>query len=367
MQEKFALRKTLKKVAAVGASLALVGVTVSGALAAGLGDLPAPFNNNPSQTVVVYGDAGSDADSSNDLVVAVGGTPRSGGTAYSVGGVSGELTLDDFETGERQDIAVGAELDDDFGRTIDETDASGLTDGSISIDIARDSDYDFHEVCDIGDGGGDEPMLTTAIDQGDEDFGENAALVLPEEDFQCRIEFEEDLDANNTISRATDDDTITIPFLGKTLVITGATRTSITAYTGDKFKLKVGDTLNIGGKTISLDGVDDDGVLVDVDGVPESINEQDRERVNGVEVYVEDSFNSDVDANDQAVIVASAGEAIETYDNGDQFPGEDENNFLWEWNLTGLNETDQDLIVLGVMLHEDMFSAEEDEFEDDTL
>ena len=47
MQEKFALRKTLRKVAAVGTSIAMVGVTLSGALAAGtLGDYPSQFTKN---------------------------------------------------------------------------------------------------------------------------------------------------------------------------------------------------------------------------------------------------------------------------------------------------------------------------------
>src|SRR3989344_2537316 len=100
MQEKFALRKTLRKVAAVGTSLALVGVTVSGALAAGLGDLPSPFNNNAAQTVVVYG-ANADLDAANDVVVALGGSVSTGTTP------TGTLSVSDFETGERDDLEVG--------------------------------------------------------------------------------------------------------------------------------------------------------------------------------------------------------------------------------------------------------------------
>src|SRR3989338_11604385 len=75
MQEKFALRKTLKKVAAVGTSLAMVGITVSGALAAGLGDYPGGygFNKARSSTVVAYG-ADSDMDAANDVAMGLPGS-----------------------------------------------------------------------------------------------------------------------------------------------------------------------------------------------------------------------------------------------------------------------------------------------------
>ena len=49
---QIALKKTLKKVAAVSTSLALAGVTVTGALAAGLEVLPAPFGSSPATNVV---------------------------------------------------------------------------------------------------------------------------------------------------------------------------------------------------------------------------------------------------------------------------------------------------------------------------
>src|SRR3990167_1862447 len=74
MQEKFALRKTLRKVAAVGTSLAMVGITVSGALAAGLGDYPSTlgFNNVAGQTVVVYG-ASADMAAAQDVLAGLPG------------------------------------------------------------------------------------------------------------------------------------------------------------------------------------------------------------------------------------------------------------------------------------------------------
>ncbi|MBI2148626.1 hypothetical protein HYU23_03015 [Candidatus Woesearchaeota archaeon] len=362
---QIALKKTLKKVAAVSTSLALAGITVSSALAAGLGDLPVPFGSSPAMNVVVYGAAGSDMAAVNDVVSAVGGKPVNGDT-YTLSGMNtAPLMASDFGSGQREDIAVGAFLNASFGVEVDETDAVGLWDGKIAIDVGSDTDYDAHEVFDIGNG----MQLTAALDEGDEDYKTNVVLLVPEEGFGYRMEFEENLDANNFISNATSDDTVTLPFLGKSLVITTATATTMTAYAGDKVKLKIGDTVRAGDKSIRLEGVDDNSALVTVDGEAESIDEGDRERVNGVELFVDDVFNSDDDANDQALLVVQGdtGQAIETYSDGDEFIDENEDHYLWEWNLAGLNNGTASAITLGLVTHESLSTAEDDEFDSEIM
>ncbi len=361
MQEKFALRKTLKKVAAVGTSLAMVGITVSGALAAGLGDYPSPFNKTASQTVVVWG-----ADADNAAVQDVlAGLPGGASTTYTLGGtVEGALTLDDFEQGERDDVDVGTPVDDSLGLQLDETDAVGLTEFNVAVDIGLDTDYDAHEVIEFTD---DAVELTTALDQGQEDFDSGAFLSVPDESFSYRVDFEEDMDDGNRFDDATDDDAITVPFLGKNLVVTDApSATSITAYAGDKVRLKIGDTVQSSGKTVRLDGVDDDSALLTVDGEADSVDEGDRERINDVEIYVDDVFNSDDDANDQALVIVQggSGQAVETYENGEEFVDENEDHYLWEWDLAGLTGATP---TLGITLHEDLSDPETDEFESEIM
>ena len=352
---QIALKKTLKKVAAVSTSLALAGITVSSALAAGLGDLPSPFGSDMAKNVVVYGSAGSDMAAVNDVLSAVGGGMLSGsGTTYTVGGMNtAPLMASDFETGERNDVAVGTALSTDFGTELDETDAIGLKKMNIPIDIGSDKDYDAHEVIDLESGSA---KLTDALEETDEDFGDKTFIKVPSESMSYYVKFEENLDATNNITGASTDDTITFPFLGKNLVITGATATSVTAYSGDKVALKVGDVVKVGDKSVKLDGIDDDSALINVDGEDDSVDEGDRERINGVEIFVDNVFNSDDDVNDKAVLVVqgSAGEAIESFDDGENFVDENKDHYLWEWDLSGLSGTSKDTIVMGVTLNQDL-------------
>lgn len=367
MQE---LRKTLKKVAAVGTSLALVGVTVSGALAADLGDLPSPFGNSPSSNVVVFG-SDSDNAATDDVVAALGGTPSSGATT-TVSSSYAELTLDDFDMGEREDIAVGANIDTEFGLSLDDSDSVGLVDGEVAIDIGTDTEYDFHETINIADNDGDDsdPRLTTALDEGDEEFGSDVVLLMPEDDgdFGFDFTFEEDLDFGNWVNDSTDNDPVTLPFLGKDLVITAATATSITAFAGDKFQLRLGDSVSgvCGGKTVTVLGVGTDDALLEVDGVSDSIDEGDRERISGCEIYVDDVFDSDDDANDRALLVieSGTGEAINTYSNGEEYIGEDDDEYLWSWHLAGLNTNSP---TIAVRLNENFDVGEEDDFPDEIM
>jgi hypothetical protein len=350
MQQKFALRKTLKKVAAVGASLALVGVTVSGALAAGLGDLPSPFNNNAAQTVVVYGSSGADLDAANDVVSAVGGSV---GSSTVIGGTStATLNVADFETGERDDLDVGRPLTAIWG-TLDESDAVGLTTFKIGVDTATlDKTYDAHEIITFVTAG---MNLTTALEAQDEDYADKVFVKANDKTMTYEVEFEENLDANANLTHATSDRTISVPFLGKQLVISGATATSITAYAGDETTLRRGDTVQTSGKTIKLLNVDSDSIQVDVDGVTAVVSEGSRKRVNDIEIYVVQAFNSDDDANDsaQVVVQGSAGQAVESYNDGEEFPDEDESEYLWEWQLASLADTTSTTIDLAVTNNQD--------------
>ncbi len=354
MQEKFAFRKILKKVAAVGTSLALVGVTVSGALAAGLGDLPSPFNKNAAQTAVVYGDIGSDMDAVNDVIVGIGGSV--GTSAVSSLGV---LTLAQLDSGRRKDVAVGDTLAADFG-TMDETDGIGLVDGQVSIDITTDKDYDYHEELVVGSG-----VLSTALDLNEEDFGDKVVLTFGQDDMAYNLVFDDVLDAGNFINDSTATDAVTLPFLGQNLVVTGADANSITAFAGDKYALKNGDSVSgvCSGKTVTLLGVSDDAALLDVSGVQDSIDTNNRARVNGCEIYVDDAFNSDNDANDRALLVVqgNSGQAVQTYTDGDEYLDEDQNNYLWAWNLVDL---DTAAPTVGVTLFEDLSTSDTDELDD---
>ena len=374
MQEKFALTKTLRKVAAVGTSLALVGVTVSGALAAGLGDLPSPFTNNSSNTVVVYGSQADNA-AVQDVVDALGGMPSggSGSGSGSTGGSLAQLNLEDFENGERKDIDVGNAITSanagGFSATLDETDGAGLKDGKVAVSLATDTDYDYHEAIAMGSS----VFLGTALDPGtgrsiDEDYGSDVLLFIPSNQLTYNVIFEENMDAGNFFANATSSNKITTDFLGQRLQVIGAgsAGTTITAYAGDLFEMKRGDSVvSCGGKTVSVSSIDTNSAVFRVDGSsPQSINEGNSQRVGGCEIFVENAIDSNEDANDVVIVALQkglTGDAIESYTTGSAFIGEDDNTYLWAWNLSGLNQGTATSISLGVSLHEDLNSDDTDD------
>ena len=336
MQEKFALRKTLKKVAAVGTSLAMIGVTLSGALAAGLGDYSSTFSK--SNTVVVFGAAGSDSAAVNDVV---GGLPGSA-VAADTEVVSGALDVGDFEEGEREDMEPGTNLtaSSAFGKTcFNENDDVGLVDWDQNLNIDRDKDYDVHEEFCFGTGN-NVPRLTTSLDELDDDLGTEPILMVPKLGLNYTQVWEQDVDANNRIANASNTKQVKLQnWLGKTLKITGTNvaGTQLTALVGTEYKLKTGDTVVHNGCTISLEAVDANEVAISVNGESKTINEDSSDRFGDCEVTVDSAIET---TDGEGIVVLFVGEdSTETFSNGNAYAGEDDNHFLWEWNIDRLAAT----------------------------
>ena len=363
MQEKFALRKTLKKVAAVGTSLAMVGVTISGALAAGLSDYSTNFTK--TNTVVVFGEAGTDSVAVSDVVAGLPG----GATSTTAEQVEGALALDDFETGERQDFEPGINLSQAaaFGKTcFNDNDDLGLSDWEQNINVNRDADYDVHEEFCFGTGlSAAAVRLTTSLHQGDDDLGTEPIIMIPENGLNYTLIFEENLDANNRIVNASTTDQIKIEqFVGKKLVISGAAASpaQITALVGDEYQMHTGDTVVAGDCTLNLLAIDANEILVEVNGETKSVNEDSNERFGGkCEVHVDSAIET---TDGEGIAVVFLGDqASETFNNGERAPGEDKNEFLWEWQLSNL---DAQRPLLGLTLHED-FTSDREDFDDEIM
>jgi len=356
MQENtFALRKTLKKVAAIGTSLAMVGVTLSGAMAAGLSDYGSTFSR--SNTVVVFGEAGTDSVAVSDVVA---GLP---GAAASTGGevVAGALSIDDFEIGEKENFEPGNNLNDTaaFGsRCFTDTDSSGLIDWEQNIDISTDADYDVHEEFCFSRAT-TTARLTTSLHEADDDLGLDPIIFMPSGGLNYSIIFEEDIAANNRFSNASSSDEIVLEtFLGDKLMVTGANvaGNQLTALVGDLYQLHSGDTVTSGDCTLEAIAVDTSTVHVSVNGVPENIDEGENKRVtDNCEVHVDSVIET---TDGEGIVILFLGEqASETFNDGDHYAGENEDHFLWEWDLANLQTARP---VVGVVLNENMQSDRTD-------
>ncbi|HLC85839.1 MAG TPA: hypothetical protein VJG30_00940 [Candidatus Nanoarchaeia archaeon] len=367
MQEKFALRKTLRKVAAVGTSIAMVGVTLSGALAAGtLGDYPSPFNKNVGETVIVFG---SDADNAavQDVLAGLPGgaatattttTVTPGKVVYGLNSVGDQKVDDLFRKGDKEDLVLGTLLNDsnEFGNKLQDNQIDGLLDSTVRIDIGSTSDdYNFHEEVYFNG----VTTNTSSVETGltfdrDEKWKENVFVQIPGNSFGYRYKFDKTLKAGNYLNFSSSDDPIDLQFLGQNLEITAAANTSLTANVGTKHVMAAGDSVvvNVGGtqRTVTLKGTSSANKAdVEVDGVRDVIP-QDSTRTfrfttgKNVQVRAEDVFDEDGVANDRATLIIGE-DARKTYNDGDEYIGEDKDDPIWVWNLAGLRTGDPTLEV----------------------
>ena len=368
MQEKFALRKTLRKVAAVGTSIAMVGVTLSGALAVGtLGDYPSPFTKTLGESVVVFG---SDADNAavQDVLAGLPGgaaTTTSGTTTvtpgkvlYGVNSLGDQKVTDLFNGGKKQDVPLGTQLNAStiFGNTLQDNQIDGLLDSSVSIDIGSTSDeYNFHEEVFFNGVATNGSSVETGLTfDRDDAWKEKVFLQIPSNSFGYRFKFDKVLKTGNFMTNATSDDPIALPFLGQNVEVVGATGTQLTATVGEKHVLAAGDSVvvNVGGtqRTVTLKGTSSSNKAdVEVDGVRNVISQDSTNTYRfatggNVQIRAEDVFNEEGVANDRSTLIVGT-DARKTYNSGDGYIGEDKDNPVWVWNLVNLSTNSPTLEV----------------------
>ncbi len=335
-----------KVIAAFLTVMALLGPIAS---AVDLGDYPSFLfekGNLDAYVVVGTGAAGADAAGlASDVAGAIDVAVRLAGESYTEVSTSGGTSV---SGGESQDLDLGDRLNDtdNFGNTLEDDDLAGLQDTSVTIDIGSvDNDYDAHDEVRLGNNAGSpataliavDTALTGTVASADEDWKDNVVLGAKSGSMGYYYVFDDTIVAGNYIANATEDDPITLNFLGKTLEITGATATSITAQVGDEVSLNAGDSVTVGSKAVKLENVGSGGsILVSVDGVSATIGADSSKTVNGVEVKNKDTFYSDTFSERQAVLVVGA-DATKTYNDGDEYIGQDEDDPDWVWDLANLN------------------------------
>ncbi len=344
-----------KVIAAFLTVMALLGPI---AMAVDLGDYPSFLfekGNLDAYVVVGTGAAGADAAGlASDVAGAIDIAVRLAGESYTEVSTSGGSTV---SGGESQDLDLGDRLNDtdNFGNTLEDDDLAGLQDTQVTIDIGSvDNDYDVHDEIRLGNNAGSpvtaliavDTALTGAVATVDEDWKDNIVLASKSGSMGYYYVFDDTIVAGNYIANATEDDPITLDFLGKTLEITSATATSLTAQVGDEVSLNAGDSVTVGSKAVKLENVGSGGsVLVSVDGVTATIGADSSKTVNGVEVKNKDTFYSDTFSERQAVLIVGV-DATKTYSDGDEYIGQDEDDPDWVWDLAGLNGASPRLGIL---------------------
>lgn len=337
MQEQF-IRKTMKRIAAIGTGVAMVGATLTGAMALDLKDYPAPFvvgGVYDDSNALVVGD-NADAADTLGLVDISSELQYESKVAVSTGS-SGTVSV----TGGKSDsIPLGLGLSNattsgDFDKTLQHDDISNLFDGTIDF---KGTSYDTSEELSITQA--NSPVPQTGLTSSDTDYGSDVYLeVLARKDIKFNYKFDQSIN----LRAATTTDPVVIDFLGNPIKITSvdSAGAKFTAYVGEEDYLTAGQSVDvvIDGvtKTVTLTDVSSTSAVVDVDGQSVIINSGSTETVNGVEVTV-DSVFSRTEISESSANLIIGKQSSETYSDGDAFIGEDTNDPNWVWILQGLDQ-----------------------------
>src|SRR3989344_1491639 len=337
MQNSF--KKTIKKVAAIGTGIAMLGMTLSGALAADLSNYPGGLGlKNDANTILVVGASAGDSASDNGAATDIAAGLPAG--AKSSGGV--------LQTGEKQeDIPIGQGITNQtgigFDRSLEDDDITVLQDKQIAF---ISSDYDIREVIAIGSGA---PSIETSLTSGDDDYKSD---IVMETGTRSSIQYIYAFDDAINVSKATTSNPLTLKFLGKTLKIVNTDSTTpntkFTAYVGNEYFLNSGESVVVNGKKITLDNVGSTGsIALDVDGVKEVISSGNTETVNGIEITNDEAFYTSAGKDQTSASLVIGKDSSDTFSDGDYYPGGDEtcdNNNpddpdCWLWTTGGLRTT----------------------------
>src|SRR3989344_2103752 len=328
MQNSF--KKTIKKVAAIGTGIAMLGMTLSGALAADLSNYPGGLGlKNDASTILVVG--ASAGDSATDIAA---GLPAG---SKSSGGV--------LQTGEaKEDIPVGQGITNQtgigFDRSLEDDDINTLQDKQIAF---KSADYDIREIILFGSAS---PSIETSLTSSDDDYKTD---VVMETGARNTIQYIYAFDDSINIGNATTTNPLTLKFLGKNLKGVGTdSDTKFTAYVGAEYFLNSGESVVVNGKKITLENVGSTGsIALNVDGVKEVISSANTETVNGIEITNDEAFYTSAGRDQTSASLVIGKDSSDTFSDGDYYPGGDEtcdNNNptdpdCWLWTAGGLRTT----------------------------
>ncbi|MFA5061144.1 MAG: hypothetical protein WC494_02425 [Candidatus Pacearchaeota archaeon] len=306
------MKKIFRKAVTVLSSVALVGATIGGAVAA---SYPSPFTSN---TAVVYGANAAPSDYSAAMSIVSNLDSVATGTTLSGG--SG-VTEDQVPLG-------GSIVSGKIVASLTDSKIPSLLDERMSWDDGTgSSNYDIDEQIVITSAN---VNLKTTFD--DNDFTENVAMTN-DKGIEYRFVFGTDL--NVTAVGTANADDLYLNILGKQYEITSMTADSFTVVTSEKYSLSSGESVTVGGKTFTVNSIFDGSV--EVNG--EIIATSGTKKIDGMRVEV-DTIGYHANAPELSRVVLKIGEDIsKTYTDGEEYIGEDENDPEWIWTIpTGLGD-----------------------------
>src|SRR3989344_6825859 len=324
------IKSMIKKIGAISIGAAMLGSTITGALAASLDDYPMPFIDTTAKKYDYLAVVGADSKADDNIgVTAI----VSGLGAAKVPGTSTSGTVS-VSGGKSEDVPIGNNIaaSNQLDKDLDDSDVSNLLDGTISFQV---TDYDVSEVVELGFSTANTTIQSSIVGPyTDDDYKDRVVMVSASDAIKYYYAFDETIQINKTKSS----DALTIKFLGKTLKITSIDSDSkFTANVGTENYVKNGETVTSGGKEVKLIDVGSGGnVIVSVDGVQDVIDASTTKTINGLEIKNDATFYTDTKAERSAWLILGT-DATESYTDGDPYVGEDKDDPKWVWDIGNLN------------------------------
>ena len=339
------VKQTAKKITAVVTGAALfTGLTVSGAAALDLSDYPEPFiMDGAFNGKLVVGEIAS----SQDIVGAIDIAASLQAQAKQPVGTG--PVVGDIEGGE----LVERDFNDPFGFRLDYRHLEGFADTEITIDGTT---YRYREHFDTD---GTNWEVKTSSQTRDEDFGAEPFLTTPSAGtLKYYVEFRNNMLANAENGGSLDEDegyTADIDLLGQGVEILNVEDGVVTLEGATTHTLRVGDSVEVEGRTVSLVNVGETRVIVDVDGESRPIADGRSERfrtADNFRVEVDGLFYA-ADSPDNMAILRMGDTLREDVRDGEPATlfGEvdDRNEASWVWHLEFADPgTDDELSRIGV-------------------
>lgn len=205
-----------------------------------------------------------------------------------------------------------------------------LIDGKLKWDdgISSKTKFNVHEEIIIVD-----MIVKTTLNDNEFDDGNGTAYfaLTNNRGITYKYVFEEELIINRI---GTDDaDDLKIKILGIKYEITDMDSDSISVLNSDRHMVTKGDSFIVDGVTLTINEIYND--YVEING--ELIEEDDTERVNGIKIKIESvAYSSLANYPSKAVLNVAKGvnEDLDiTYEDGDEYIGEDEDDPVWIWTI----------------------------------
>lgn len=200
--------------------------------------------------------------------------------------------------------------------TVNHKDLKSLIDRKIEF---MDEDYTVKESIIFSD----EAVVCVNGVVGCDEEAEVPYLLLPEGSLQYQVEVASALD----LSEISLDETLSLPFLGKDLLITSWEDGQVQYAQGEKFDIftATSRTFTFDGKVFEVKAVYDDKVLITGEGATQVIDESSSEKLGDYSIYVSDVANDE--SNDWVSLRIAKEDAYKEIENGDEYKLDD--RFVW--------------------------------------